>query len=83
MAPIKSKPKQVTKRLLAVLPPRARDVVMCRFGLGEKAEGSTSPRPSPQRGEGDDKMVEKKAYLHIGPKFGTVSKQAVTGGIHS
>ena len=24
---------------------------------------------------------EKKAYLHIGPKFGTVSKQAVTGAI--
>ena len=26
-------------------------------------------------------MVEKKAYLHIGPKFGTVSKQAVTEAI--
>ncbi len=26
-------------------------------------------------------IVEKKAYLHIGPKFGTVSKQAVTEAI--
>ena len=26
-------------------------------------------------------LVEKKAYLHIGPKFGTVSKQAVTEAI--
>ena len=26
-------------------------------------------------------MTEKKAYLHIGPKFGTVSKQAVTEAI--
>ena len=26
-------------------------------------------------------MVEKKAYLHIGPKFGTVSKQAVNEAI--
>lgn len=26
-------------------------------------------------------MIEKKAYLHIGPKFGTVSKQAVTEAI--
>ena len=30
---------------------------------------------------GAPSMVEKKAYLHIGPKFGTVSKQAVTEAI--
>ncbi|MES1180845.1 MAG: DNA methyltransferase [Verrucomicrobiota bacterium] len=30
---------------------------------------------------GPTTMVEKKAYLHIGPKFGTVSKQAVTEAI--
>jgi hypothetical protein len=26
-------------------------------------------------------MIEKKPYLHIGPKFGTMSKQAVTEAI--
>ena len=30
---------------------------------------------------GPTTLVEKKAYLHIGPKFGTVSKQAVTEAI--
>ncbi|HEY9584935.1 MAG TPA: sigma factor-like helix-turn-helix DNA-binding protein [Candidatus Paceibacterota bacterium] len=33
--PIESKPKQVAKRLLAVLPERARDVLTGRFGLGK------------------------------------------------
>ncbi len=37
----------------------------------QKSHGSTESRPT----------VEKKAYLHIGPKFGTVSKQAVTEAI--
>ncbi|MBI2474307.1 MAG: hypothetical protein HYV68_01265 [Candidatus Taylorbacteria bacterium] len=32
---INSKPKQVVKRLLAVLPERARDVIIGRFGLGK------------------------------------------------
>lgn len=32
---INSKPKQVAKRLLAVLPERARDVIVGRFGLGK------------------------------------------------
>ena len=42
---------------------------------------------SSQRGEGQSAIrnpqsaIEKKAYLHIGPKFGTVSKQAVTEAI--
>ena len=36
-----------------------------------RSQGSTESRPT----------VEKKAYLHIGPKFGTVSKQAVTEAI--
>lgn len=35
------KPKQVTKKLLAVLPSRARDVLIKRYGLGDKAETST------------------------------------------
>src|SRR3989338_834619 len=35
------KPKQITKRLLAVLPTRARDVVSCRFGLGDNPERMT------------------------------------------
>ncbi|MDD4989251.1 MAG: sigma factor-like helix-turn-helix DNA-binding protein [Candidatus Pacebacteria bacterium] len=38
---IKFKPKQVTKRLLGVLPARARDVLVSRFGLGAKAERMT------------------------------------------
>ena len=60
------------------------------------AEGwypAEAPHPDPlpvRRGEGGTSvaslpsvpsMVEKKAYLHIGPKFGTVSKQAVTEAI--
>ena len=32
---INSKPKQVAKRLLTVLPDRARDVIVGRFGLGK------------------------------------------------
>ncbi len=38
---IKFKPKQITKKLLGVLPPRARDVLVSRFGLGAKAERMT------------------------------------------
>jgi hypothetical protein len=33
MAAITFKPKQVTKHLLSVLPERARDVMMSRYGL--------------------------------------------------
>lgn len=35
------KPKQVTKKLLAVLPDRARDVLTKRYGLGSSAETRT------------------------------------------
>ncbi len=35
------KPKQVTKKLLAVLPDRARDVLEKRYGLGKDSEGFT------------------------------------------
>lgn len=35
------KPKQVTKKLLAALPDRARDVLEKRYGLGESTESST------------------------------------------
>lgn len=35
------KPKQVTKKLLSVLPPRARDVLERRYGLGPTAETYT------------------------------------------
>ena len=35
------KPKQVTKRLLSVLPTRARDVLVNRYGLGKKTERMT------------------------------------------
>jgi adenine-specific DNA-methyltransferase len=41
-----------------------------------KAEGRSKKEEGKAEG-----MVEKKAYLHIGPKFGTVSKQAVTEAI--
>src|SRR5438045_7175096 len=41
MAAITFKPKQVTKRLLAVLPERARDVMISRYGLGKSAERMT------------------------------------------
>ena len=35
------KPKQVTKKLLSVLPERARDVLEKRYGLGQTGETST------------------------------------------
>jgi len=38
---IKFKPKQVTKKLLSVLPDRARDVLEKRYGLGKKTEIQT------------------------------------------
>lgn len=41
MATIQFKPKQSTKRLLAVLPDRAREVLINRYGLGKSAEKMT------------------------------------------
>ena len=41
MSPIQFKPKQSTKRLLAVLPDRARDVLISRYGLGKNTEKMT------------------------------------------
>jgi hypothetical protein len=41
MPAITFKPKQVTKRLLAVLPERARDVMVSRYGLGKDPERMT------------------------------------------
>lgn len=41
MAITQFKPKQSTKRLLAVLPERARDVLISRYGLGKKTEKMT------------------------------------------
>jgi DNA-directed RNA polymerase delta subunit len=38
---MKFKPKQVVKRLLSVLPDRARDVVVNRYGLGKKTDRMT------------------------------------------
>ena len=35
------KPKQVTKKILSPLQDRAFEVVVCRFGLGEKEERET------------------------------------------
>lgn len=41
MATTQFKPKQSTKRLLGVLPERARDVLISRYGLGKKTEKMT------------------------------------------
>jgi hypothetical protein len=41
MPTISFKPKQVTKRLLASLPPRARDVITARYGMGESSKHAT------------------------------------------
>ncbi|HEY4498664.1 MAG TPA: sigma factor-like helix-turn-helix DNA-binding protein [Candidatus Paceibacterota bacterium] len=41
MASLKMKPKQVVKRLLVVLPERARDVIVARFGLGKNSARAT------------------------------------------
>lgn len=40
-AVITFKPKQVTKSLLAVLPPRAADILKKRYGMGESTERAT------------------------------------------
>jgi hypothetical protein len=41
MATIQFKPKHTTKRLLSVLPDRARQVIINRYGLGKKTEKMT------------------------------------------
>ncbi|OHA19947.1 MAG: hypothetical protein A2836_00825 [Candidatus Taylorbacteria bacterium RIFCSPHIGHO2_01_FULL_45_63] len=41
MAPVDTKPKQVIKRLLSVLPPRARDIITLRYGLGNDPDKMT------------------------------------------
>jgi hypothetical protein len=41
MPVITFKPKQITKSLLGTIPPRAREVVIGRFGLGDTAERKT------------------------------------------
>jgi DNA-directed RNA polymerase delta subunit len=41
MATITFKPKQTTKRLLAVLPDRAREVLVSRYGLGKSTDKMT------------------------------------------
>ncbi len=41
MATITFKPKQTTRRLLAVLPDRAREVLVSRYGLGKSTEKMT------------------------------------------
>src|SRR4051812_20095709 len=41
MVKLSFKPKQVTKRLLSVLPERAREVIESRYGLGKEAESQT------------------------------------------
>jgi len=41
MAPIAFKPKQATKRLLAELPERAREILIRRYGLGSDAKKMT------------------------------------------
>src|SRR5438552_8723427 len=70
--------------------PARSDSLSTRGTNGERAgeRGSqdqiSSPQPSPPSdgGEGASApMVEKKAYRHIGPTFGTMSKQAVTEAI--
>ena len=41
MANIKFKPKQTTKKLLSVLPDRAREVLISRYGLGKNTSRMT------------------------------------------
>src|SRR4029079_60216 len=51
---------------------------------GSRDKSASSPQSSPPSNGGEGAsapMVEEKAYLHIGPKSGTVSKQAVTEAI--
>ena len=41
MATIQFKPKQTTKKLISVLPDRAKQVIISRYGLGKKTEKMT------------------------------------------
>ena len=53
-----------------------------RYERGADGERSADCQSAVSRtGSPPPATIEKKAYLHIGPKFGTVSKQAVTEAI--
>lgn len=52
------------------------------FYLGKRSEARyQKSEVRDQRSDGKGEMVEKKAYIHIGPKFGTVSRQAVNEAV--
>lgn len=55
----------------------------CESSRRRREESQTSPseKESQSLVTSSPTTTEKKAYLHIGPKFGTVSKQAVTEAI--
>jgi adenine-specific DNA-methyltransferase len=52
-------------------------VVSGESSADAKVEPSATGHRSPTTGHSPPSLGERKAYLHIGPKFGTVSKQAV------
>jgi len=51
------------------------------FYLGAAKDAASRRVSSSGREGASTKLVEKKAYIHIGPKFGTVSRQAVNEAI--
>jgi len=74
------KPKQVTKKLLSVLPERARDVLEKRYGLGENAEtrtlesigqmyGITRERVRQIENHGIQSIQKSPAYEEFQPVF--------------
>ena len=67
MATISFKPKQVTKRLLATLPSRAREVVTGRYGLGKTTERQTLESIGKEYGITRERVrqIENHALLSI------------------
>lgn len=79
------KPKQVTKKLLSVLPPRARDVLEKRYGLGRDTDvftleaigqtyGITRERVRQIENYGIQSIQKSEAYTEFEPVFAELQK---------
>ena len=71
------KPVQVSKRLVAVLPERSRDVVVSRYGLGSKARGETLDAIGKRYGITRERVrqIECQAVKKMAPKLAEWRKE--------
>lgn len=85
------KPKQVTKKLLSVLPERARDVLEKRYGLGKDSEGFTlesigqaygitRERVRQIENYGIQAIQKSDAYKELQPVFDELNKEIMELG---